>query len=66
MTVYLSTLNLEKYLRILEGKRPLVRMTDANEILLTAFEKKGWVASFGEDGKEDGMYRVYGKRKNKK
>ena len=40
-------------------------MTDANEVLLTAFEKKGWVTSFGEDGKEDGMYRVYGKRKNK-
>lgn len=59
---YLGLLKLTEYLEMLEGKRPLVEMTAFNESMLMAFKRKGWVTSFDEDAKEEGMYRAYGKK----
>lgn len=59
---YLRQMNLVKYIEMMEGKRPLVEMTEFNEIMLTEFKKKKWVSSFEEDAKKEGMYRGIGVR----
>ncbi len=62
----LKQLGLSEYIHLLEGKRPKVHATIANETLLKVLLKKEWISSYGKDKADADYFQTYGKVIRKK
>ena len=57
--ISLKELLAQNYLYLFEGKRPKFEISDVNERILNAFQRKGWITRYEE--KED-FYRAIGRK----
>ncbi|MFG6355606.1 MAG: hypothetical protein K1W26_02105 [Acetatifactor sp.] len=58
---YLESLELEDFLRLLEGKRVTLQRSPGNEALLKAFLDKNWIEESNVDEQDDALLQVRGK-----
>lgn len=47
------------FLLVFDGKRPKIKISSENERILKAFQKKGWITRYDEEG---GYYRAIGRK----
>lgn len=59
---YLEKCNFSDFLALLRGKRPKIKVTEANEKLLKVLRKKQWISSYKEDELEPGYFLTFGKK----
>lgn len=65
--VALQHIGLLEYLYLLDGKRPKIPVTDANEKLLMVLQEKQWISSYEPDKEDPSYYNTFGKMvRNKK
>lgn len=55
----LSILSANDYLSVFDGKRPKMEISSVNERILKAFQKKGWITRYDEEGD---YYRAIGRK----
>lgn len=55
----LKELSAHNYLYLFDGKRPKFEISDVNERILNAFQRKGWITRFEE---KEGFYRAIGRK----
>lgn len=55
----LKELPAHNYLYLFDGKRPKFEISDVNERILNAFQRKGWITRYEE---EEGFYRAIGRK----
>ena len=52
------------YLKIMNGKNPLISVTSTNKLLLDRMKQRGYISSYKDDKNEE-YYRVFAKRRRK-
>lgn len=58
---YLEFLELNEFVRLLEGKDITLEQTPGNKALLDAFLSKNWIEGYDVDEQDDSLYRAQGK-----
>ncbi|GKX29323.1 hypothetical protein SH1V18_18030 [Vallitalea longa] len=53
---------LTKFVKVFEGKRPMVRITPENKNILSQYKKRGWISSYNPDKGNSNYYRVQGRK----